>query len=354
VRGWKQVHGSLRNATGDLSQMIHAVQRNANPRAYAPRESEAARTVDAWTGEKKGAAASSATTETDRPGAWRRGTRDEPESSWSSLGRHAGQLGRRRFVALPMSRAPRLVVARDQTLLKAEPHQVIDGLDDPLILSPPSIQLEGIRRAQSIEFDVRVDEWETPPGGVVRLYEAGIVGGPWLCQSIKQTAGDPVGRVVLQQATTRPEPIPPVSTAARTPTTNRVPARPGVTTAPAGIRLDQRWGGTLAVFEQFVHPFMRKFDLSPGSQKRPTRGTATGGVSEHWVGATRSYATDYPTFRGEAAARALALAMGNSSWRPNRYDRFTVTISGARFGVQILWGAAIDHDDHVHVGLSRA
>lgn len=113
------------------------------------------------------------------------------------------------------------------------------------------------------------------------------------------------------------------------------------------------WSGTKSVFEQFVTPFMRRHDLAAGSQKRNYDTVAGPGMSDHYVGSTRAYAIDYPTYSGEDEARALARAMGDNSWQPNSYDSFVVTVDGAKFRVQILWGAAIDHADHVHVGLSR-
>jgi hypothetical protein len=46
--------------------------------------------------------------------------------------------------------------------------------------------------------------------------------------------------------------------------------------------------------------------------------------------------------------------MGIDGWRPNDHTLFAITAGGQAFRVQILWGAAIDHGDHVHVGVSRA
>jgi hypothetical protein len=77
-------------------------------------------------------------------------------------------------------------------------------------------------------------------------------------------------------------------------------------------------------------------------------------ASDHYVGNRTAYAVDYPTARGEDDARALARRLGIDGWQPNSYQRFHVRIGGERFRVQILWGAGIDHGDHVHVGLRRA
>lgn len=140
------------------------------------------------------------------------------------------------------------------------------------------------------------------------------------------------------------------------PTTPTPRPSPGGTGGRRGLHdvdVKPGWGGAKSVFDQFVTPFMRRHDLAAGSQKRSYDTVDGPGMSDHYVGSTRSYAIDYPTYSGEDEARALARAMGNNSWQPNSYNSFTVTTDGAKFRVQILWGPAIDHADHVHVGVSR-
>lgn len=122
------------------------------------------------------------------------------------------------------------------------------------------------------------------------------------------------------------------------------------------VRLDSRYRGTQAVADGFVVPFMARRGLKPGSRKRtPAENAAVGGSagSDHLTTNTNTYAVDFPTGSGEAAARALSREIGWTSWQPNSYERHTFSISGARFSFQILWGQAIDHADHVHVGIKR-
>jgi len=110
------------------------------------------------------------------------------------------------------------------------------------------------------------------------------------------------------------------------------------------------WGGAAAVFKQFVHPFMEDHGLSPGAEKE--QGHAPDGDHDP-EGQPSGYATDYPTGSGEQIAHALAVAMGFPAWQPNSYTSFTITVDGSRFEVQILWGAGIEHGDHIHVGMHR-
>jgi hypothetical protein len=117
------------------------------------------------------------------------------------------------------------------------------------------------------------------------------------------------------------------------------------------------WGGSGDVMVEFAEPFMVKRGLPIGSGKRtPAHNAAIGGspTSDHLTTKTTTAARDFPTFSGEDDARALAKAMGNSGWAPNSFATFQVTVAKQAFRVQILWGAAIDHGDHVHVGISRA
>jgi hypothetical protein len=127
-----------------------------------------------------------------------------------------------------------------------------------------------------------------------------------------------------------------------------------IVTATAG---PQHWGGSNDPMTHFVEPFMLKRGLPLGSGKRtPAHNAAIGGsaTSDHLTTKTTTAARDFPTFAGEDDARALAQAMGIDAWRPNDHTLFAITAGGQAFRVQILWGAAIDHGDHVHVGVSRA
>lgn len=117
------------------------------------------------------------------------------------------------------------------------------------------------------------------------------------------------------------------------------------------------WGGSNDVMEEFVEPFMVKRGLPLGSGKRtPAENKRVGGSkkSDHLTTKRKTAARDFPTAKGEDDARALAKSMGFESWRPNSFDGFEFRAGGQSFMVQILWGAAIDHGDHVHVGISAA
>ncbi len=130
----------------------------------------------------------------------------------------------------------------------------------------------------------------------------------------------------------------------------------------AGVRLRStapgapHWGSAADLMGQFIAPFMaERFGLAKGSGKRtPAHNVAIGGspTSDHLTTKLTTFARDFPTYVGEAAARALAAALGEPNWRPNDFASFEVVVDGHRFRIQILWGAGIDHGDHIHVGVS--
>ena len=131
---------------------------------------------------------------------------------------------------------------------------------------------------------------------------------------------------------------------------------------PDDVRVTQtagepHWGGAGDLLTQFVEPFMVERGLPIGSGKRtPERNAAIGGsrTSDHLTTKSTTAARDFPTFSGEDDARALAKALGCTTWQPNSYDAFTVSAGGHTWRVQLLWGGDIKHGDHVHIGISPA
>lgn len=135
----------------------------------------------------------------NRPSEWRRGRERgrRPESSWGALRRHAEQLGRRRFIT-----QRRLVVARDQDLIRATPHQTI-SYNDHVLQRRPTIDVDGAARMQAIDLEAFAAGWFTPPGGVVQIADAGAANGPWLVETLIYRGGDPTVNVQLTKPTTQ-------------------------------------------------------------------------------------------------------------------------------------------------------
>lgn len=183
---------------GEIAQKIEG---SAHPLRYDKQREHAKAIIEAW----QGGSSSGGSDVVTRPAQWRRGTERQRESSWLALEREAKRLGRRRFVALPHLAVPRLVVAADQQLIRAQPHLEIDGLDDPLLVESPSIELDGIAQLQTIDLVVWVSGWSAPQGAAVHMRNCGPADGPWIVRSIDREAGKPTAQVSLQQPTTTVE-----------------------------------------------------------------------------------------------------------------------------------------------------
>lgn len=94
--------------------------------------------------------------------------------------------------------------------------------------------------------------------------------------------------------------------------------------------------------------------LAFGSQKRPKKLTVDGNVSDHYAGNPNTYAIDLTSRNNNTAALAagahrVARALGIRNYRPNRI--YNVTKNGYR--IQLIFGAAVGHGDHVHVGVKK-
>lgn len=133
--------------------------------------------------------------------------------------------------------------------------------------------------------------------------------------------------------------VPPIYGKLRTPRGTKAELTPG-----------KGWGGSQGVAEQLADVT----GLTPGSRKRARVMTANGNVSDHYQGNKNAYAIDLNSKGNnpkalEAGARRIAKALGIKNYRPNRI--YNVNRNGYR--VQLIYGAAVDHGDHVHVGVKK-
>lgn len=105
------------------------------------------------------------------------------------------------------------------------------------------------------------------------------------------------------------------------------------------------WGGSMPR----ALALARAVGADPSSEKRSRKLTASGGVSDHWVGSTNSYATDLPTSgaAGDALFKRVAQALG-VSLKSGQWNN--VNIGGYRY--QVGWRVP-GHYDHVHVGVKK-
>lgn len=289
--------------------------------------------VDAYGGAPTG--------EDDTEYTFQQGEPGKPARAWDALEQLASEVNWRRFEV-----GNTLFFMAEDDLIRSVPRGVIEmRRRQPGLLGAPLIDLDDGKAADEIQVDWSSGLWDSPPGTVVVVQNSGKMDGRWLVTSIERAdlLDDTTSVTLSRPDAARPEPQ----------GNTRTKDGPSESETTDGIKLGTAWGGAQSVFEQFIDPFMKRRGLTPGSRKRTARGTATGGISDHWTGSKDSYATDYPTTSGEGIARALADAFGWSNWQPNSYAAKTVRVAGKQFRLQILWGAGVSHTDHVHVGLKR-
>jgi hypothetical protein len=113
------------------------------------------------------------------------------------------------------------------------------------------------------------------------------------------------------------------------------------------------WGGSQKFAELAVR-LGRRHGCSVVSAKRPTQSTASGGISDHWVGARHSYAVDldscsmaFPGGAADQTARDIAAAFDLPA------HTGVVNAYRGRYRIQLLWQTYTggDHYNHVHIGI---
>lgn len=276
---------------------------------------------------------------------FRQGEPGKPARAWDTLGTLADEVQWRRWAVGVV-----LFFMAEEDLIRSRPRGVIAmRRDQEGLTAPPSVDLDDGKPNDTIQVPWIAPLWDAPPGTVVLIERSGKMDGRWIVSELdRPDLRDPDVTVTLKRPDiARPEPAPELKPRTSPTSTRSSGGAGGLTSVtPSGA-----FQGTKGVFDQYIHPFMRKQGLSPGSQKRSKKYTSSGNISDHWEGLTNSWACDYPTFSGEGKARALADSFGWTTWSPNSWNKTNVTIGGKRFILQILWGAAVEHGDHVHVGL---
>ncbi|HTU14195.1 MAG TPA: hypothetical protein VMF31_03270 [Solirubrobacterales bacterium] len=285
------------------------------------------------------------------------------ESYWDAIKRLAKEVGWRAFVS-----NGKLYFMTDSQLLRSRPRLRIKsdhakrgtknytpGIDSV------SFDLASNKKTNSVQIAGRhANTWQAPPGTVVILENFGHANGRWLVSDIETdlTNEDFVAKL-KRPAKPLPEPAPETRTRTVRGRSNDREDGGGSTDALARVYIGPNnspgapwWGGTLPIFRQFVIPFMAERGLTTISSRKRPENSGTG-TSDHWVASTSAYACDFPTGSGEGQARELAAAMGYSDWAPDTEIGFTIRVDGFSFSAQIIWGAAVDHGDHVHVGIHR-
>jgi len=111
------------------------------------------------------------------------------------------------------------------------------------------------------------------------------------------------------------------------------------------------WAGSKK-FDDAARKLAAREGCSVTSAKRSTEVTTSGNVSDHWTGATHSFAYDFDscsTAQMDASAKAIASAFALPNWQG------MVSAYRGKYRVQLLYRTLVggDHYSHVHVGIRR-
>jgi hypothetical protein len=132
------------------------------------------------------------------------------------------------------------------------------------------------------------------------------------------------------------------------PTAPDVPAEPKVGKVGKLAPKTADWGGSKSIAQQMLSA-MKASGAVVSSEKRSTKNTASGGISDHWEGSTTSYAFDVSGTeeRMAKASRMLHEYLGLKH-TPGQWTE--IIRNGYR--IQIGWKVA-GHYDHVHFGVRK-
>ena len=123
-----------------------------------------------------------------------------------------------------------------------------------------------------------------------------------------------------------------------------------------GANVKDGWGGSYSIAKGLSN-VAKNNGLSVMSEKRDRKNTASGGVSDHWVGSKTSYAFDLsngssPTKEMDRTARQLLSQFG-AEWDGKSPIVFNTNHNGYR--IQILYRTNVggNHFNHIHVGVRK-
>ena len=110
------------------------------------------------------------------------------------------------------------------------------------------------------------------------------------------------------------------------------------------------WGGSVGVVNQITSGVK----LTTTSEKRNRKSTASGGVSDHWMGSKTAFARDMggSVAAMDAAAVRIARQLGI---KYKKGQPLVATINRGGYRIQVLYRTMTggDHFDHIHVGVAR-
>jgi hypothetical protein len=128
-------------------------------------------------------------------------------------------------------------------------------------------------------------------------------------------------------------------------------------TGKADVSPGGGWAGTEEPVKELTKLAGSGFSVT--SAKRDTKNTASGGVSDHWIGNKTAFAHDIgwgssqPTAASDAAASRIVAALGGPADWGKKGGVFSTTIKGIRYQVLYKTNVGGNHYNHIHLGAKR-
>ena len=118
------------------------------------------------------------------------------------------------------------------------------------------------------------------------------------------------------------------------------------------------YAGTEGIAKQLMRSAIQGTNVKVTSEKRDTRSTKSGNMSDHYVGNKQAYAFDLsdgsqPTPGMDRAASRIVAALGGPRDWGKRGGNFVKTVNGYRY--QVIYRSQVggNHDNHVHLGVRK-
>jgi hypothetical protein len=368
--GWKFHHGSVRNAPGDLAAAIERIQRSGNPLGPKQWQPEAERTVDAFLG--GGTPLGIEGVDAGGPDLYpvpylfRRGSKDEPHSSWEASGSWAKDVHGNRWAA-----ENTFFYVSDRELRAGKPSVEIHG-DEPWLLEAPTFTWSARRTTAEVTLRLLVGTVELQVGAVVILAGQDALDGRYIVTRVSGDLRTPERTLTLRRPR-MPLPEPATELREREQAEDTAPGRtteddrgvPAPTGGLADLAPSGGWGGTEGPIRELA-----KIALNMGkgmrvtSAKRNNTNPYSGSRSDHDFANKNQYANDIsngptPTPEMDRAAYRMMQRLGFKNYKmgqPVNTSQGVVTIGKLRF--QLIYrgsGPAFggNHLNHIHIGCKR-
>ncbi|WP_157260899.1 hypothetical protein [Patulibacter minatonensis] len=370
IPGWKQKHGSLHSAAGNLGQMIDQVQVAGTPSAFGQWEGEATKTVDLWLGRNPNAtsttdAASTKVETYTQQFAFKTSDNDENVNWWDATGQLADDVKWHRWAA-----GNTFGYASDDELIRGNPVLHLSRDMEEVKAMPWTWDVR--REAAEITVTLALaDEWQLLPGMTVMVDDESPVDGRWIVEKISDSplTGGGIAEVTLRRRNAKS--LEPASVIVQREVKDKASKKATIGGAASYTgkrgKLTSISGTPKSIIDTIVLPVARKHGINVSAASV----TAANGRHGPTVNGTRSmhqgppsvaWAADmsngeHPTPQMDALANELADMFGLK-----RLDMTSTggskqisngTLSGYR--LQLIYRSTTggNHYNHVHFGLAK-